>query len=229
MAQQSNQVASDIGDVIINGEYNINEDAFFDMIRTSGIDGSINLDAAEQWGYQLLAEGTSSSTSWGKFILDEVYNQQIKNLATQNLNSFAGRLIDGALVASSVTGVAGAVRGIASGSIKSGLKKIFTRKTLERNLTQDILKLKRLKGNSDILAGTRQEAEALGKSWVNGKNVVKQKLDGGGFILKDGNRTFRLQFKPRSGIWQANFQENTISATGQISQIKNVHMNITNL
>lgn len=27
-------------------------------------------------------------------------------------------------------------------------------------------------------------------------------------------------------MWKANFEENTVSATGQISNVKNVHMNI---
>lgn len=72
-----------------------------------------------------------------------------------------------------------------------------------------------------------QDAETLGKAWVNGKNVRRFDLDGGGYGLTDGTRTFRLQYKPKDKVWKANYQEDTISSAGKKSQVKNVHMTIT--
>lgn len=40
-----------------------------------------------------------------------------------------------------------------------------------RNILQDILQIKRLKGNADLAAGTEAEALNIGKAWVNGDNV----------------------------------------------------------
>ena len=52
----------------------------------------------------------------------------------------------------------------------------------------------------------------------------------GGYGLTDGTRTFRLQYKPKDGIWKANFQENTfIEGRTKGIEVKNVHMNITDM
>lgn len=84
-----------------------------------------------------------------------------------------------------------------------------------------------MKGNTEIAAGTESEALSIGKAWVNGDNVRSLNIKNG-IAFTDGSRTFRLQWKPSDKMWKANFEENTISATGQISKTKNVHMNITN-
>ncbi|WP_320820813.1 FG-GAP-like repeat-containing protein [Thalassolituus sp.] len=99
-----------------------------------------------------------------------------------------------------------------------------------RNFIQDLLSMKRLKGNSDIAQGARADAETLGNAWVNGKNVQRFELDHGGYGLTDGTRTFRLQYKPKDGIWKANFQENTfVEGRAKGIEIKNVHMNIIDM
>lgn len=69
-----------------------------------------------------------------------------------------------------------------------------------RNFVQDLLSIKRQKGLGDIAAGTRAEAETIGRAWVNGKNVKRFDLKGGGFGLTDGTRSFRLQYKPKMGF-----------------------------
>lgn len=99
-----------------------------------------------------------------------------------------------------------------------------------RDLLQDLLSIKSQKGLGDIPPGTRVEAESLGRAWVNGKNVSRIELDHGGYGLTDGVRTFRLQYKPRLGGWQANFQENTfIPGRDAGLEIKNIHMKITDM
>jgi len=99
-----------------------------------------------------------------------------------------------------------------------------------RDLLRDLLYIKSQKGLGDIPPGTRAEAESLGRAWVNGRNVSRIDLDHGGYGLTDGVRTFRLQYKPRLGVWQANFQENTfIPGRGTGLEVKNIHMNITDM
>jgi hypothetical protein len=99
-----------------------------------------------------------------------------------------------------------------------------------RNLLQDLFSITRQKGLGDIASGTRAEAEALGEAWVNGKDVSRFNLNGGGYGLTDGARTFRLQFKPADGVWKANFQENTF-ILGRLKgiEVKNIHMTITDM
>jgi hypothetical protein len=99
-----------------------------------------------------------------------------------------------------------------------------------RNYVQDILSIKRQKGLGDIAAGTRADAEVLGEAWVNGTNVTRFELAGGGYGLTDGARTFRLQYKPMDGVWKANFQENTfITGRTRGIEVKNIHMTITDM
>jgi hypothetical protein len=65
---------------------------------------------------------------------------------------------------------------------------------------------------------------------VNGTDVKRFELSGGGFGLTDGTRTFRLQYKPKSGVWKANFQENTfIPGRAKGIEVKNIHMEITDM
>lgn len=103
----------------------------------------------------------------------------------------------------------------------------------KRNLIQDLLQMQRMKGDVDIAPGTAFEATKLGRAWVNKANVRPMTIkDGIGWT--DGIRSFRLQFKPKSNEWKANFQENTqifssIRNSSQTIQIKNVHMTIKNM
>jgi len=99
-----------------------------------------------------------------------------------------------------------------------------------RNHLQDIVNIKRQKGLGDIAPGVRADAEVIGKAWVNGPNVKRFDLANGGYGLTDGTRTFRLQFKPKSGKWKANFQENVhIPGRKKGIEVKNIHMTITDM
>jgi len=73
-----------------------------------------------------------------------------------------------------------------------------------------------------------------GKAWVG--NSYKEILDTSGNLIgyssSDGMRAFRIQYKPKEGMWRANFQENVMVNNpypnpGQhSSQLKNVHIDI---
>ena len=63
----------------------------------------------------------------------------------------------------------------------------------------------------------------------NPLKVKKFNLKNNGYGLTDGTRTFRLQYKPKSKVWKANFQENIISPSGKAKEIKNIHMRITDM
>ncbi|MCU6718300.1 hypothetical protein [Roseburia amylophila] len=90
------------------------------------------------------------------------------------------------------------------------------------------------KGLSTLGSATRENAMSAGKAWVGDSyNVIK---DNSGNILgyssADGMRAFRIQYKPKEGMWKANFQENIMVNNpypnpGQhSSQLKNVHIDI---
>ena len=100
----------------------------------------------------------------------------------------------------------------------------------DRNMVQDLLSIKKQKGPGDIVAGTREEAELLGEGWVNGSNAKRFDLDHGGYGLTDGTRTFRLQWKKKSGTWKANFQENIhVEGRKKGIEVKNIHMTISDM
>ena len=129
-----------------------------------------------------------------------------------------------------------ALRGIKWSQLKSSVSssrigKYFSRLTKkDRNILQDYFSINRQKGLGDIAAGTRAEAEAIGKAWVNGLDAKKFPLENGGFGITDGTRSFRLQFKPKDAVWKANFQENVfIEGRKRGIEIKNIHMNITDM
>jgi RHS repeat-associated protein len=99
-----------------------------------------------------------------------------------------------------------------------------------RNHLQDLFSIKRQKGLGDIPAGARADAETIGKAWVNGKDVKRFDLGDGGYGLTDGTRSFRLQYKPKDGVWKANFQENTFTpGRNKGIEVKNIHMTITDM
>lgn len=51
---------------------------------------------------------------------------------------------------------------------------------------------------------------ARGRGWRNLYRISLVKRQKGlGDGLTDGTRTFRLQFKPKDGVWKATFQEKT--------------------
>ena len=90
------------------------------------------------------------------------------------------------------------------------------------------------KGLSTLGSATRENAMSAGKAWVGDNyNVIK---DHSGNILgyssADGMRAFRIQYKPKEGMWRADFQENIMVNNpypnpGQHSaQLKNVHIDI---
>ena len=94
----------------------------------------------------------------------------------------------------------------------------------QRNFLDDILSIKRQKGNGDIDPGTRSEADAIGRSWVNGTEVSPLDLKNG-YGRTDGTRTYRLT-TDKYGETKAHFQENFKTANGHRSEVKNVHMAI---
>lgn len=90
------------------------------------------------------------------------------------------------------------------------------------------------KGLSTIGSTTRNNALSAGKSWVG--DSYKEILGANGEIIgyssTDGMRAFRIQYKPKEGMWGANFQENIMVRNPQLnpgwhtSQLKNVHVDI---
>ena len=101
--------------------------------------------------------------------------------------------------------------------------------------TQILLGVKQSnKGLSTLGSSTRETAMSVGKAWVGDNyNIIE---DGAGNVLgyssADGMRAFRIQYKPKEGMWRANFQENIMVNNpypnpGQhSSQLKNVHIDI---
>jgi RHS repeat-associated protein len=98
-----------------------------------------------------------------------------------------------------------------------------------RSVLQDIFAILRQNGNGDLVAGTRAHAEAIGRAWVNGRSVTPCTVKGGvGYT--DGFRTFRLQFKPKDGVWKANFQENLfVPGRSRGIEVRNIHMTIIDM
>ena len=88
------------------------------------------------------------------------------------------------------------------------------------------------KGLANIGSATENVATNTGKAWVgegykaitdNAGNII-------GYSSSDGMRAFRMQYKPKEGMWRANFTENYkyINEFGDITnkQLKNVHIDI---
>ncbi|MEY8322025.1 hypothetical protein AAK894_13305 [Lachnospiraceae bacterium 46-61] len=101
--------------------------------------------------------------------------------------------------------------------------------------TQILLGVKQSeKGLSTLGSATRENVMFAGKAWVG--NSYKEILDTSGNLIgyssSDGMRAFRIQYKPKEGMWRANFQENVMVNNpypnpGQhSSQLKNVHIDI---
>lgn len=121
--------------------------------------------------------------------------------------------------------------------VKSGSKSKWWHEGYVDNLsdTQILLGVKQSnKGLSTLGSSTRETAMSAGKAWVGDNyNIIK---DGAGNVLgyssADGMRAFRIQYKPKEGMWRANFQENIMVNNpypnpGQhSSQLKNVHIDI---
>ena len=90
------------------------------------------------------------------------------------------------------------------------------------------------KGLSTLGSATRETAMSAGKAWVGDSYKVIFDSSGNviGYSSADGMRAFRLQYKPKEGMWRANFQENIMVNNkyphpGQhSSQLKNVHIDI---
>ena len=124
-----------------------------------------------------------------------------------------------------------------SGAGESGSKGKWWHEGYVDNLsdTQILLGVKQSnKGLSTLGSSTRETAMSAGKAWVGDNyNIIK---DGTGNVLgyssTDGMRAFRIQYKPKEGMWRANFQENIMVNNpypnpGQhSSQLKNVHIDI---
>ena len=92
------------------------------------------------------------------------------------------------------------------------------------------------KGLSTLGSSTRENAMSAGQAWVGDNyNVIKDRTGNVlGYSSSDGIRAFRIQYKPKEGMWRANFQENIMVNNpypnpGQhSSQLKNVHIDILN-
>ncbi len=171
------------------------------------------------------------SEEYGQF---DVYNLDVQgnhnyyaaDVLVHNCNE--GSKVAAELVASNALRRAEIFAAIESRAARKDWPKVV--KTVEgRNVLQDLFHLKSQKGLTDISDGTRKQAEVIGEAWVNGKYVRRFDLGNGGYGITDGTRTFRLQFKPKAGAWKSNFQENVVSDKGIITEIKNVHMSITDM
>lgn len=94
------------------------------------------------------------------------------------------------------------------------------------------------KGLSTLGSATRSEALKAGEAWAgNGAEKIIDKAIGEviGFKGTDGMRAFRIQYKPKEGMFRANFQQNTMVRTefsGSYNQgwsrkeLSNVHIDI---
>lgn len=77
---------------------------------------------------------------------------------------------------------------------------------------------------------------SAGKAWVGQGYKIITDNSGNflGYSSSDGMRAFRIQYKPKEGVWRANFQENMMvnnvgANVGQhVSELKNVHIDILN-
>ncbi|CAH8244580.1 hypothetical protein WJ0W_001813 [Paenibacillus melissococcoides] len=108
----------------------------------------------------------------------------------------------------------------------------------QKTPSQILLGAKEGKGMTNIGYGDSKTAIEAGKAWVgNGFKEIRDKKTGDllGFSSEDGLRAFRLQYKPRDGVWKANYQENTRVTNslrnGKIEtlEIRNAHIWITDL
>ncbi len=167
-------------------------------------------------------EAVDNANAGVNFALKETAKINASEVAGMAAGEAAGALISTAWRAGGrLTGKGSQLAGEMGGEVapKSG-----------RNYLQDIFSIKRQKGLGDIAAGTKADAETIGHAWVNGKNVKRFDLGDGGYGLTDGTRSFRLQYKPKDGVWKANFQENTFVPGRQKGiEVKNVHMTITDM
>ena len=88
------------------------------------------------------------------------------------------------------------------------------------------------KGLATIGSATENVATNAGKAWVGEgyKSITDNAGNVIGYSSNDGMRAFRIQYKPREGMWRANFTENYkyINEFGDITnkQLKNVHIDI---
>jgi hypothetical protein len=99
--------------------------------------------------------------------------------------------------------------------------------------TQTILGIKEIdKGLATLGSATESTAINAGKSFVG--EGYKAITDNAGSVIgyssSDGMRAFRIQYKPKEGMWRANFTENYkyINEFGDITnkELKNVHIDI---
>ncbi len=100
---------------------------------------------------------------------------------------------------------------------------------------QTILGIKQSeKGLSTLGSMTRENAINTGKSWVGEdyKTITGKNGNIIGYASKDGMRAFRIQYKPREGMWRANFQENMLvnnrypNVGEHVAELRNVHVDI---
>lgn len=69
---------------------------------------------------------------------------------------------------------------------------------------------------STLGSATRSEALRAGEAWAgNGAEKIIDKATGEliGFKSTDGMRAFRIQYKPKEGMFRANFQQNEMIRT----------------
>ncbi len=94
------------------------------------------------------------------------------------------------------------------------------------------------KGLSTLGSATRSEALRAGEAWAgNGAEKIIDKATGEliGFKSTDGMRAFRIQYKPKEGMFRANFQQNEMIRTQHNmnpelgwgkKELSNVHIDI---
>lgn len=143
-----------------------------------------------------------------------------------------------ALGAETMNGIENRLRGgVVRNAVEGGNKSKWWHEGYVDNLsnTQMLLGIEQSdKGLSTLGSATRENVMSAGRAWVGDNyNVI---TDNAGNILgyssADGMRAFRIQYKPKEGVWRANFQENMMVNNpypnpGQHSvQLKNVHIDI---
>ena len=183
------------------------------------------------------AAGGKFATKTADGVGDVIKSSEKIGDAMQDTVKYVDDIADSGKYADDIAGSGKYVDEIIDGGSKSGSKSKWWHEGYVDDLsdTQMILGVKQSdKGLSTLGSATRENAMSAGKAWVGDNyNVIK---DNSGNILgyssADGMRAFRIQYKPKEGMWRANFQENIMVNNpypnqGQhSSQLKNVHIDI---
>jgi hypothetical protein len=175
--------------------------------------------------YYMYVLGDMTVTQNDRDIETAIKRKLYKPVFEHGLEIFADGLVTGASLLDGVY-LAGAVKE----AILARTGRVIASEAVESSRVSDILySVKNSgKGNTSIGSGTTVEAWEAGKAWVG--PGAKPIMDGDrliGYSSSDGLRAFRLDYKPRLGKTQANFQQNTLNErTGAAKQVFNARLDI---